>query len=363
MSCGEERTPVKSIRERHEKQEGHARRFSISAQTDHTLVCLFGNRSNFDTTSKFVLYKNEPPRHVQGTAIKVPVNKIAALSSIYASMLCEVGAEQSIMAIDNIDYVNNKSILSMFEKGMIREFARGPEIDAEAAITNPPDIIFSFGMGDGVSASEKKISQAGIPIAVSVDHLEESPLARAEWIKFFAIFADKLAKADSIFRSVEQHYLALKAQTKKAANKPTVFSEVKYGDVWYMPGGNSYMACLMRDAGADYLWKDREQSGSIPLSFEQVYERAKNADYWINLPLIRSKKELLEQDRRYGKFEAFRANHIYNNTRVVNSKGYSTYWESGMIHPEQILHDLSIIFHPDAAKDHEESFYFYELLQ
>lgn len=50
---------------------------------------------------------------------------------------------------------------------------------------------------------------------------------------------------------------------------------VMYGDVWYVPGGRSYAAKFIEDAGGKYLWSDNPKTGSIELSFESVLEKAK----------------------------------------------------------------------------------------
>jgi len=126
-----------------------------------------------------------------------------------------------------------------------------------------------------------------------------------------------------------------------------VFNEIKYSDSWYMPGGKSYVAELLNDAGANYLWRDNENTGSIPLSFEQVYAVAKDADFWINLSTLRHKRELLSYDSRYSEFKAFKNGQLYNNNLYSNALGYTVYWETGMIYPDRILCDLIRIFHPE----------------
>jgi len=344
----------------------YAKRFAIVRRDSCTVVYLFGNRANQDTTEKYVLCDDTLNRSHFGkdfVFIHRPVKKLAALSSIYASMLIELGAINNIVAIDNIDYVNNKELLDKYHRGEILELAKSPDIDIEKAVQLNPDIIFTFGMGTNITNDRGKLALTKIPVAISVDHLEETPLARAEWIKFFAAFVNQGERADSIFSDVEKKYLELKDQTQNLPTKPTVFSETKYGDVWYMPGGKSYMSALLKDAGANYLWSDNENFGSLPLSFEQVYAKARNSDYWINLPMVNSRKELIAFESRYAEFKAFKEGKIYNNTKVKNEKGYSIYWETGMIHPERILSDLVSIFHPDKLKEDNHEMYYYEQLK
>ena len=102
----------------------YAKRFSISNGKDVTYVYLFGDRNNYDTTSTFIIYSdsnalvNIPPG---AQLIKSPCKKIAALSSIYATIFSELGTIESLVAIDNIDYVNNADIIAKYNK---RQFKR-----------------------------------------------------------------------------------------------------------------------------------------------------------------------------------------------------------------------------------------------
>jgi iron complex transport system substrate-binding protein len=206
----------------------HARRFAIARFSGCTVVSLFGNRHNFDTTATFHLGdsgKCQSPSH--GRIMKIPCNRIAALSCIYAGMIAETGAARNLVAIDNIDYVSNEEVIGLHAQGKLAELARLPEMDAEKTISLNPDIVFTFGMGEGPSPAEKKVMQAGVPVAVCLDHHESSPLARAEWIKFFAEFTGRRREADSIFSVVEKNYLRLRGLASASQNKPTVFNEIQ----------------------------------------------------------------------------------------------------------------------------------------
>jgi iron complex transport system substrate-binding protein len=340
----------------------YAERFSIENENGWKKICLYGNKHNKEVTTTFIVYTDSAPstNTAKEILIKVPCKKVAALSSIYARIFFELGALENLLAIDNIDYINCKEMIDKYKRGQLKEVAKGIEIDMEKTIVLKPDIIFSFGMGEWEKDRNRKVEQAKIPIAVSLDHLEQSPLARVEWIKFFAAFVNKSEQADSIFNLVEKNYLGLKKTVAFTQTRPTVFNEIKYSDSWYMPGGKSYVAQMLRDAGADYLWKDNEEVGSLPLSFEQVYAKAKDADYWINLSTVRSKTELLAYEKRYAEFKAFKSGELYNNNRFTNEKGYSIYWETGMIFPDRILSDLIQIFHPELKTGTTQEMYYYE---
>jgi iron complex transport system substrate-binding protein len=340
------------------KQLLYAKRFKVSHQADYTVVDIFGNKDDSKKTAQFILYKTTKPTvTADAYYIKVPVKKVACMSSIYAAMLDKLNETQSIVAIDNVDYFSNSTIITKVAEHKTLELSKGPSIEIEKTIVLNPDVIFTFGMGNPKLDMDQKIIQANIPVSISLDHLEETPLARAEWIKFFACFYDKEQVADSLFLSIEKKYNDLKNKVANQKNKPTVLTEIKYGDAWYVPGGNSYMANLIADAGADYFWKNENQFGSKPLSFEEVYATAKDCDVWINLYNINTKQELVAYDERYKLFKAYSKNKLYNNNKNQNAKGFSNYWETGISNPDKVLADVIAICYPELFPNHVFNYY------
>jgi iron complex transport system substrate-binding protein len=351
-------------RKREENRMDHAQRFIIEEQESYQYVKLLGNKNNLDTTSFFVLSNDTSalgmvPRKY--TRIQTPCRRMVVLSSIYAAMLHELGCLNNVVAIDNGDYLVNSDLRNAVAQGRVAEVAKGPEPDVEKIVQLQPDVIFMFGMGNGGDDVPSQLKRTTIPIVVSTDHLETSPLSRAEWLKLFAAFAGKSSTADTIFSYVKKRYERLRDSAKFFSSLPLVFTEMKVGEAWYTPGGKSNMATLLQDAAARYPWSENKSAGSLPLSFEQVYTKAGNADFWLNIPLVKSKKELTGHDMRYSYFKAFKTGQLYNNNKVTNALGYSTYWETGMYHPERILSDLILIFHNKGLLDSTQLYYYRRL--
>lgn len=336
----------------------YAKRFTVKTSSDYCVLELHGNKNDSDVTATFVLYKNQKPNYSKDAYyIKTPVTRVASMSSIYTTMIAQLNCADKIVAIDNVDYYNNTFIQEQVKKGTIVELSKGPQTDIEKTIALNPDLFLTFGMGSPKDDVDKKLVQSQMPIAVSIDHLEETPLARAEWIKFYAYFFNKETLADSLFKITEQKYNDLKNIALKTTKKPSVLTEIKYGDAWYIPAGKSFIAHLIEDAGGDYFWKEDTKTGSSAQSFETVYTKAKDCDVWINLYNLNSKKELLSYDERYGLFKACQNNQLYNNNKIQNALGYSNYWETGITHPEDVLADLIAIFSPTLMPNHEFIYY------
>ena len=153
--------------------------------------------------------------------------------------------------------------------------------------------------------------------------------------------------------------LALAALAASTTERPTVFLSSIYDGTWWMPGGESYTARLLVDAEADYLWADSGAVGSDPVDFETVFEKAGNADFWINPDntFWNSQADVLQSDERYSEFAALAAGHLYNNNAQANANGGNAFYESGAAHPDVVLMDLVKIFHPDLLPDHQLVYY------
>lgn len=340
----------------------YAKLFSISLGKDFKVIHFYGEKGKADTTANFIVYKgNKPQLNLPNSfCVKVPCSRIISLSSIYSNMLTELNGIDQLIAIENKDYYSNEAILKKINEGKIVEVQRSTELDKEKVLTLKPDVIFAFGMGRSQGDFDAKILQSGIPVVVSIDHLEKTPLARAEWIKFFAQFIDRSEEADKLFNSVEKNYSQLNSLAQTYTNHPTVFTELKFGDTWYVPGGKSFMAQLIKDANGNYLWSDDTLSGSLPLSFEAVYKKANQAEFWLNVSMCHKLSEMLQQDKRYADFKAFKEKKVYNNNLHSNALNYSTYWETGLIYPDRILSDLIKLFHPASVDSLGPNMYYYK---
>ena len=166
------------------------------------------------------------------------------------------------------------------------------------------------------NAGQNNLARLGIPLIQCADYMEVSPLARAEWMRFYGRLFGCADSADSLFREVERAYetLCQKVRTHNAP-RPTVFCDLPLSGTWYEPGGQSTMGQYLTDAGADYLWSDRAESGSLPLDFEAVYARAARADFWLvkyGSAATLTYDSMLRDDSRFRRFRAWQERRIWS---------------------------------------------------
>jgi len=294
-----------------------------------------------------------------GLKIKVPITNIVCSSTTHLPGLSMLGKSDALIGFPSLNYVSTQAIVSRIREGKVRELGAENGMDLEGIVELHPDLMMGYLM-TGDSKQYTKIMDAGIPVVINADYLEDSPLGRAEWIKFTAAFFNLEEKADSVFSSIAINYNLLKNQALREKTRPTVFSGIVYGGTWYMPGGNSWSGIYFRDAGGHFLWSDNNDNGSLELSFESVLEKARDADFWIGASNFASRNALASSDERYRLFRAFQSDNIYTYTLRVNARGGNDFFENGFARPDLVLSDIVKILHPDLVPQNQ--FHFFEKL-
>ncbi|MGZ2368499.1 ABC transporter substrate-binding protein [Ancylomarina sp. YFZ004] len=291
-----------------------------------------------------------------GQIIEVPVRSIAALSSTQIGILNFLGVADKIVAVSLPDKVYNKKLSKRVESGHVIGVGHAATLDFERIVDLSPELVMVAGFMK-ISNDETKLINAGLPVAFNIEWMESGPLARAEWSKFIAAFFNMEQKADDLFTDLENRYSNIKSKIKDVEDKPDVISGYHYKGVWYMPGGQSYLAQLLRDAKGEYCWFSDSTQGSIPLSFEVVLDKQSGSKIWFGPAHCQSLKEMKALDERYTLFQAYKDGQVYSVTKRTNEKGANDYYESGVICPDLLLKDVAKVLHPKLFPDHELYFY------
>ncbi|MFN4913934.1 MAG: ABC transporter substrate-binding protein [Sphingomonadales bacterium] len=290
-------------------------------------------------------------------------NRIACMTAVFSGMMEALGTETRICCTDNVQYHTGPKCRKWFTKGNIPEAVKGVSLDREKLLKSTPDLVITYFIDNKGKEDWNAIAQQGVPVLFLQNYLENHPLARAEWLKVIGWLTGKPAEAESYFNMVQEHYLTLVNEISASSNdEPSVFCNAPYSGNWDVPSGGSYMAALFRDAGANYFWKNEEGAGKISLDIEKVYQKAKDADYWINPGACRSIECITAMDRRLGGFTATRTGGIYNATKTLNKDGGNAWWDYAVVRPDLALRDLVNIFHPGLLAE-EQEFVFFEAVK
>lgn len=288
--------------------------------------------------------------------VSVPVERVVVTSTTHIPTLEALGVIEKLVGFPDSQYISSKITRKRIDEGFIKELGNNESINTEMVIELGPDVIIGFGINNRNKAYET-LERSNIPVVYNGDWTEETPLGKAEWIKFFAPFFQKEHIADSIFSNIANTYNKAKSLAKNAKEIPSVLSGALYKDVWYLPGGSSWAAQFLKDANTNYPWSETDQNGSLGLSIESVLEKAQKTDFWISPSQFTSYKEMEEANRHYLQFEAFKNKNIFTFADTKGNTGGLLYYELAPNRPDLVLKDLIHIFHPELLPEYELFFF------
>ncbi|RZS93497.1 ABC transporter substrate-binding protein [Aquimarina brevivitae] len=291
--------------------------------------------------------------------IPVPIEKTIITSSTDIPILEYLEVEGSLVGFPNTNYITSEKTRRLIEKGQVKELGSERDLNTEIVLELDPDVVIGFSTTGDTKAYDL-IGKTGIPVVMNGSWTEQHPLGRAEWIKFIAAFYGKEQKADSIFTTIAQEYQKVKQNAISVTKKPTVLSGDMFKDVWYAPGGHSFLAQMYKDAQTNYLWKNTDKTGSIALSFESALDTAQNADIWFSSGSANSLAQLASKNHNYSLFDAYKNKKVYSPTLKKGLNGGVLYYELGPMRPDLILKDIVKIAHPELLKNYD--LYFFEKL-
>lgn len=359
FSCGEVKKPTTNSTTSSE-QISYAKGFHIDYFKDYKIVNVHQPWKGENKSLNYVLYEHEKPENVEGIFIKTPIKSIVCLSLTHLAFLEKLNEVNSIKGIAGCNYVNSKVIKEKINANIIQEVGQHEVFNYEILVNIAPDIVMAYGIDQSSTAKLNKFTSLGLTTVLNAEYMELHPLGMAEWIKFVAAFYNKEQLADSIFKHIEAEYLKVKKTVADVKKQPTVFTGMPWNGAWHVPGGASFQAQFLKDAGANYIWSDNDEERSIVKSKEIIIDEALDADFWLNVNAFNSIEEIVAQDAVLSNFAAVKNQQVYNNNLKVNAAMGNDYWESGVVNPHIVLKDLIAIFHPTKI---EHQLYYYKRLE
>ena len=335
----------------------YARNLRIEYYDDYVSVRI---RDPWDTLRQrqhYVLVdRNKPrPAHLpaDGTVIRVPVEKAVIYTSVHTAIAEELGALDRVAGVCEPQYITSPEVLRRIGEGHIADLGMSTSPNVEKIIDIGTEMIVASPFENSGYGSAEKL---GIPIVEAADYMENHPLGRTEWVLFYGLLLGCREEAGEVFARTEQRYLELRDLAAGVAHRPTVLLERRYGNSWAVPSGGSYIGVMHADAGADYLFRNYPGAKSVHLTFESVYDRAGDADFWFlkydtNAPMTYA---LLKQEYEpYANFRAWKEHRIFACNTIT-----STYYDDITLHPDRVLEDLIAVYHPELLPDHVQRYYF-----
>ena len=306
--------------------------------------------------------------------VRTPVERSAVFIAPHCQLMYELGCQQAIRGVCDLDYINipdvkkraasagnvssgNVSAQNASAQNPIVDCGSSMAPDIERIIALKPEAILLSPFEN--SGGYGKLDKLHVPIIEAADYMESSPLGRAEWMKFYGmLFGNEEGKssgisgscepkADSLFAKIEKEYLKLKAEAAGYPKGLSILTERKTGNVWYVPGGQSTIGILLKDANARYIFEDDEHSGSLSMSPEQIIAKGNQVDVWAFKYFggnALTKQNLLAEYQGYQALKAFQTGTVYETDTSCEP-----YFELTSFHPEILLREFIILSHPEAG--------------
>ncbi len=355
----------------------------------HRYILIPKGKEGDETVARLALQRTSGMGCTTDT-VRTPVERSAVFIAPHCQLMYELGCQQAIRGVCDLNYINipdvrkraasagKASAGNASAQNSIVDCGSSMAPDIERIIALKPEAILVSPFEN--SGGYGKLDKLHIPIIEAADYMESSPLGRAEWMKFYGMLFGKdknisttaagkasgaaagkaseatagkaseatlpascELRADSLFAQIEKEYLKLKAEAGKLPKGLSILTERKMGNVWYVPGGQSTIGILLKDANARYIFSDDKHSGSLPMSPEQILAKGSQVDVWAfkyfgGAPL--SQVQLLQEYDGYKALAAFNRGNIYQvDTSTV------PYFELTSFHPELLLREFIILAH------------------
>ena len=288
-----------------------------------------------------------------GIVIRIPVEKAVIYTSVHTAIAEQLGALDRVAGVCEPQYITSPEVLRRIKEGRIADLGMSTSPNVEKIVDIGTDLIIASPFENSGYGSAEKL---GVPIVEAADYMENHPLGRTEWVLFYGLLLGRREEAERVFSATERHYFELKALAAGCQTRPTVVLERKYGNSWAVPSGGSYIGVMHADAGADYIFRSYTGTRSVHLTFEEVYDRAGDADCWFlkydtRTPLT---YDLLAKDYPpYAHFRPWKERRIFACNTIT-----SAYYDDITLHPDLVLEDLIALYHPDLLPGHVQRYYF-----
>ena len=357
VECKNESKPNVIISAKNEVR--YAKGFSIQNYDGYSVVKVKNPWPKATKTYTYILKEKNgivPDSLKQNLIIPVPIKTIVITSTTHIPSLELIDEVNTLIGFPHCDYISSEKVRARIDTGNIKELGNNQDLNTEVLLDLQPNVIIGYGI-DNKNQTLDNLQKSGLKVMFNGDWNEENALGKAEWIKFFGALYGKQKQAEKLFTKIEKDFLKTIKIAKMAKTTPSILAGDMFEDRWYLPRGTSWGSLLLKQANGYYLWQKTSGTGSLSLSFETVFEKAKNADVWITSGQFSSLKEITNSNPHYAEFNAFKNKNVYSFSGKKGKTGGILYYELAPNRPDLVLKDLVKILHPELLQSYEPFFF------
>jgi iron complex transport system substrate-binding protein len=291
--------------------------------------------------------------------IEVPVREVVSLTTTNLPHFAELGIVDRLVGVGTGAFVVTPEVLERIESGELPDFAdSGGQPDLERLVAAGPDLLLMDGFGDTLLDDVRRFTDAGVPVAIDADFNERTLLGRAEWLKFTSLFTNTERAAEDVYAGVRDRYEERREYAAQFEERPRVLVNTPYEGTWFVPGGDSFLANAIADAGGEYVFAEAEGTYSHAYDIETVLDTGADADVWIQAGSVNGTlDDLLAVDERFGSFRALAEGEVWAWDAWVTEGGGYAIFEVAYTRADLLLDDLVAALHPEARDDIDLTFY------
>lgn len=310
-----------------------------------TIVAQYLLVSRTDTYWSETLKHTYDETYGPSTLLRTPLQHMTLTAGCHAWLMSELNALDGVSVMCDTSYVMSAEVKQWLRTHDVKDGGTSNSPNVEIMLQAQCDAVWISPLS--TSNTSLLPSHVNLPIIYCADYMENSPLGRAEWMKFYGRLAGQGQAADSLFQLVATRYDSIAHSTPSTPpstpsttpSPPSLLPELPYGATWYVPGGRSTSAQLYQDAGYSYPWAEDTHAGSLSLSPEAVLTKAGECDVWyfkyMNEGGDWTMNDFLKQNPYYSQFKAAKMGEVWGCNTAV-----SDFFDVTPFRPDLLLESL-----------------------
>ena len=251
------------------------------------------------------------------------------LDHIYLAATSAMALFNAIDSLDNITmtgtqasgwYIENA--VKAMDDGKIKFAGKYSEPDYEMLVDEDCDLAIESTMILHTPKVQEMIEMLDIPVFIDRSSYESQPLGRTEWIKLYGAMLDKEEEAADFFAS--QASVVENLKDFQNTEKTVAFFYINTSGAAVVRNPEDYISNMIELGGARNAFRDlQDDSGktSVPITMEQFYDTAEDADYLIyNASIdstVKTLDDLLAKDSMFADYKAVKEGNVWTTEKSM----------------------------------------------
>ena len=135
------------------------------------------------------------------TVVRVPLRRSVVFTSVHAALIGELGAEGQVAGVADAKYMKVPYVSEGLASGRLTDCGDGMSPLVEKIIDAGADALLLSPFEN--SGGYGRLEEVDIPLIECAEYMEQSPLARAEWMRFYGMLYGQEAPTDPLFHAVD----------------------------------------------------------------------------------------------------------------------------------------------------------------